>query len=470
MDIQIDKSDGFLSFVELVVGRPDAKPTTVHAAESFAAAMTAGGFDDVSEDALRFWGASAMTGGMKRSTFRRYLGAVHTLYNDYVGDCAAGDDSMFSSVIEAVGHLADGCPAEAKANLELVKRLTVKREGSEEWQTASIFFYLFFCPVATVSDVARLTFDDASATFCPQVEAIVDKMRGSGRRKYVFDLRQGKARAGQIERELLRDLGELLGAVGMKFPAGFSRESITAMWIAAARRSGIDLRDVRAVVGTVPTEFSALALLRRESIEPGRREAIVCRVADSIDDRTPRWFVMKIRQGVRAEELMDRIKAMNGEAREAVQIFYPMRTVVRKEDGRLLEEEVPVIADLMFFKTQRSRVRELFAEIGDMAWCFRVNRNPESDYSVISNRQMAMFQQCVGQFTPDIRLTLVDRASSSLQRGRRVRIIGGIMAGYEGEIIDIDESSGRRAFLLNLTSSLTARWEIVVDEAVIEGL
>ncbi len=58
---------------------------------------------------------------------------------------------------------------------------------------------------------------------------------------------------------------------------------------------------------------------------------------------------------------------------------------------------------------------------------------------------MANFQRCIGQFTPDVKVELSD-LGTKLACGRKVRVVGGIMQGYEGEIIDVEDDPGKRVF------------------------
>ena len=85
---------------------------------------------------------------------------------------------------------------------------------------------------------------------------------------------------------------------------------------------------------------------------------------------------------------------------------------------------------------------------------------------------MERFQRFVGKFTDDVEISLSGKEELGI--GRRVRITGGLMEGYEGEIYDIEESkdstTGRRMFQLNLSSDQALRWTVSIEDIYIEPI
>ncbi len=81
---------------------------------------------------------------------------------------------------------------------------------------------------------------------------------------------------------------------------------------------------------------------------------------------------------------------------------------------------------------------------------------------------MLGFQQVVGEFTDDMKITLTKEAPIGI--GRRVKIIGGIMAGYTGWIYDVKEGSDLRQFYIRLSTDYAVRAEIKVSELYVRPI
>lgn len=466
MEIQGINEISFREFAERIFASEPSGSLLSYALSSFLNVLNGEDTDNPDKEILKLWIVSMSVNGKKVSTCKRYFTKVQSVYNKWA--CGDRKDDPFAFVSPLFESLHDVSAKETERNLELVKRLFIKNEKSKDWQTVCIFFYLLFNPAASMSDVINLKFD-AVPVSCPQIDDIVNSFDATHGRKYVFELKQGKSRPDEISRNLTKLLLEILSAAGMRFGYGFSRTSITSMWIAAALKSGMDIRDIRACTGTVPPQYSALSLLEKTELDDATRDRFICTAADTINSHAKRWFVMRLRQGVSADDIKARIEATLPGRLKSMVLYYPTYTEIYKEGKKRRVEEIPYLPGIIFFKTGHDKIKSLFANIGDLAWCFRASNSPESDYSVVSHRQMTKFQQCVGQFTPDIRMELVE-SDCQLERGRRVRVVGGIMAGYEGEILDVEGEPGRRMFFLSISDNKKARWTAYVEDVLIQPL
>lgn len=465
MAVQQDTKILFGKFAEQVLLSEPQKSLTAYALESLLEVMRKDGAEDIDENLLRLWIATMVISGKKPSTVRRYFGRLHALYLERVGEKAT---DVFEAVAPVFSALKEVNIKDAAENLSFVKRLLAKNERSFDWQTTCIFFYLLYTPAASITDAAELTFADVPR-FCPQIDDIISSFSSSHGRKYVFALRQGKSRPHEIDRRLTKELQQLLSSAGMQFEGGFSRASITSLWITAALKCGVSLQDIRACIGIVPQEYAVLSILGKCEIDDYRKERIICAVADSINDYAMRWFVMKLRQGVSVSDIKDRIDETLPGRLNSMTLYYPTRSEIRKEGRKRIEEEIPYLPNVLFFKTQSHKVKCLFANIGDLAWCYKTSNSSDSSYAIIPNRQMSIFQQCIGSFTSDIKMDLVE-GRPMLEKGRKVRITGGIMAGYEGEILDVAVDSDQRIFFLSITDDTRARWTVHVEDVFIQPL
>ncbi len=466
MEHQKDNSMSFLNFAEQIYRSAEPRTLKAYALEAFLAAVRREEISQIDSAAIRLCIASMILSGRKVSTCKRYFGKIHSIYLDWA---ASGQPDPFAAVLPQFGALQPGSHAEVSANLRRLPAIIDSYELTDGGHTvASVFLYLFFNPAATLGDAATLTFDSAPA-FCPQITDIVSSADSSHGRKYVFPLKQGKSRPHEIARQLTSQLQAMLTAAGMRFADGFSRTSITALWVAAAFRCGITVSNIRGCIGSVPQEFPVLSIIGKPALTPAGSQQICRRVANSVSDPTMYWFAMKLRHGVTVADIRSRIAAKLPGRLESMNLFYPTRAIVATRSGRRTVSEVPLLPSVLFFTSRAGRVRSLFSTIGDLAWGFRDGGGPDGAYSVIPTRQMEMFQMCVGRFTPDIELELVN-AGHSLIPGRRVRITGGIMAGYEGEVIDILDQPGKRLFSLAIGENTVARWTATVDPLLITPL
>lgn len=454
----------FLEFVENRVASADADMITGYAVRSYLTASEADNTDLTPEDRLRIWIAGMILGSIKPSTRKRYVGKLHSLYKEWNGD--AGDDP-FLSVRDAIEYPGTYVRGEAVANLDMVSRVLKKSPEAADWQALNIFLYLLYDVRMSVTDMVNLRFESADPV-CPQIEDILTAMHASPRRKYVFELSQGKVREQRIVKNIVGDVHSALRMSGMRFDSGFSRDSITAIWIAGALRCGIHLPEIRAMVDSIPSEYEALSLVHPAMLSVSRREEIIRTVADLINDNASRWFVMRLRAGKTPEDIDRGVCDIMPESRPDVVFYYPKRIVTRKENKKLVREEVPYIPGILFFRMRKDRVASLFHHIGDMAWCYRISNRPDSPYSVIPRREMERFQRQIGQFTPDIKIDLVER-ETPLEVGSRVRINGGgMMVGLEGLIEDVHDADGTCTYTLRISQTAALRWTVRVDGTFVQ--
>lgn len=463
MEIQQNTKISFKEFAERILLSEPPKSLAAYALESVLEVLCKENAETLDENILKLWIVSMVISGKKASTCKRYFGKIHSIYNEWNKE---SESDVFVRILPVFHDLQEAYSDEANNNLNLVKRLFGRNEQSEDWQTTCIFFYLLYNPAANLSDAVNLTFADAPR-FCPQIDDIINSFDSSHGRKYVFALKQGHSRPNEISHKLTKQLQTLLSYVGMQFENGFSRTSITSIWIAAALRCGVAVQDIRACIGTVPAEYSLLSLVAKSDIDRADKEKILCTVADSINSCVARWFVMKIRQGVSVDDIKESIGGKLPGRLNSMTLYYPTRTEKHVEGRRRIVREIPYLPNILFFKTRTDRVKSLFANIGDLAWCFRNTNSPESEYAVIPNRQMANFQQCIGRFTPDIKMELVD-ALQPLEKGRKVKVIGGIMAGYEGEILDVAGEPGKRMLFLSIADTRKACWTVHIEDIFIQ--
>lgn len=462
----------FLHFVENRINEAHSCSRTLRcAAASFADSLRktgSVGVDGVTDEDVRNWIASMAIMGLKGSSCNRYIGEISALYREWVDSKI--ENNPFDSVKKMVTMGASEVGVKrANSNLRCVERLFKVGRESGDYETVSVFLYLLFDVGSGLLDVVNLEFNDSFVQLS-QIYDIVEPMRESSRKKYVFGLDQGKKREGQIVREMLHRMHTVLSAYGFEFGNKFSRDSIVSVWIAAAVKAGLSVCDIRSIISSVPDEYSSLALVRPNELTSERRLMIMQKVADYINDGSSKWFVMRMRQGIVPDDIKDAITVSFGRIPENMMFYYPSHTVVsRDKKGKIIKDEKPYLPGVLFFKFRKDRVGELFSRIGNMAWCYKWTNSSDSPYCTISLQEMKAFQRHIGSFTSDIKMELVTR-DTALAVDQTVRINGGgIMENHIGVIRSVRNNNGTRTYTLALSEKDYAIWTVEdIDEIYIE--
>lgn len=459
----------FASHVEGRIASAPSDTLTATAAGSFLASMRSHEYADVTKDSLRMWIVDMTLNDLKTSTRKKYFGRIYSMYRDWKS--VPGDDP-FVAVRKAVDFDFRCSSREAGENLELIERLLHRPKDSYAKQYVNLFLYLFYNPAATMVDVTNLRFDDFGID-CPQIDEIIEEQKEINRRSAgVFALGRGRKREPQIIRETLDELKSVAGMVGMRFGGTFSRDSITAIWIAAAIKAGVTVADIRAVIPSVPSEYSSLGLVPVVSLSDSRKREIIRKVADSVNDRPAEWFVMKMRAGQSPDSVKDCIRITTDGLIDTMMFYYPIhKELKRNAKGKAVKKDVPYIPGVLFFKVGRNKVSLLMNRIGDVAWCYKYSNSAGSSYCTVSRNEMKAFQRSIGEFTPDIEMTLEVR-EEPLAEGTVVRINGGgRMVGQEAMIESVRNVNGTRTYTLSLTNYLQARWTVKdVEEIYIDAV
>ena len=163
------------------------------------------------------------------------------------------------------------------------------------------------------------------------------------------------------------------------------------------------------------------------------------------------WYVMR---AYKSEGLAERLLTQEG-----VAYFIPKWYVVRVYHGRKSRRLVPVIPSLLFVRSDRNTLVEfkkrynflqfITQSIEGVQTCLTVPEKQMEDFIRVSERR----EQEVSYYTP---------AELNLERGSRVRIIGGPFDGVEGIFIKIRGSRNRR-LVVEIPDTLLAAVEIEPD-------
>ncbi len=430
---------------------------------------------DVSyKDRFLSWIAMLLRNGSGYHTVRKYVSCVRGAFSNYMTSIGSEDTLVIPDLKKICGdyYIEKDEIARRACNLRLLKKIVRQRRFYDrDAETWNIFLTLLYSCALSFTDVVGLRYDAISQDNY-HLRDIADSCRTWAQRRYVFQLGQGKRRDTQIVREIASRINAQLHSLGFDLGDEFGINTIWSLWIDAALEAGVNLFDIRSTVGVAGADNMYLQLVPEIVITSKRRSEILNKVAEHINPHYEHWHVMRLRNAVTPDDIRYRAVERVPSLLKRLTLYYPTREMVFKENKKIIKREMPYIPGLLFFKIGENNIAPLFREIGDLAWCYRERPSQDAPYSVIPRSEMERFQRFVGKFTEDVEISLSGKEPLGI--GRRVRITGGLMEGYEGEIYDIEESkdspSGRRMFQLNLSSDQALRWTVSIEDIYIEPI
>ncbi len=422
------------------------------------------GVIDFNANTVKLWTVDMLIEGLKGSTVKRYVGALHTLYKEWAAQSnQETDPNAFSIDLTSFDTESSGKKLkETEENLEAASRMTRQavKQDSPSYIYIKSFQYLLFNPFAALKDIVSLKFSDIRPGVL-HLEDIVTSMRDAPQAKYVFPLQQGKRREPAILKDLLVELHDTARRAGLKFGTSFSRDSITSIWIAAAIKEDIPYEEIRGIIENLPEAYSFLSLIQPAEVSEERKVEILNIVAYAITNKNPGWFVLRLRSGVSPEKIKERLKEKESPLARQIQYYYPLRTIKKLEKKKVVTVETPVIPGLLFVRMPHDQVGALMGVIGDLAWCYRTSANPASPYSVIPQAEMKIFQRCVGAFTADVEMDIVAELPA-LNVGDEVMIEDGShLDGQVATIRKVRNVDGTLTYTLRLSDTAFIKWKDV---------
>ncbi|MDE6548738.1 MAG: hypothetical protein K2L22_07055 [Muribaculaceae bacterium] len=460
----IDRKTGFIEYVVNLESDGLSEMLSSRAIPSMIHSIKRHGFSKFSDRAVRLWTIDMLLDGLKGSTVKRYVGAMHTLFKEWCeGEGIEPESNIFS--ISLGGFDTEKSAKrlkEIEENLEATERFTKRslKQDSPAFVYSKAFQYLLFNPFASLKDIVNLKFSD-NRPDCLHLEDIVTSMRNAPQAKYVFPLQQGKRREPAIIKDLLIELHATGRRAGLKFGDSFSRDSITSLWIAAAIKEDIPYAEIRGMIPNLPEAYSFLSLIEPVEISESRKTEIMNTVAYSITNKNPGWFVLRLRSGVNPDKIKERLKEKESPLQRQIMYYYPLRIVKKIEKKKVVAVETPVIPGLLFIRLPHDRVTPLIGIIGDLAWCYRTSANPASPYSVIPQAEMRIFQRSVGSFTEDVEMDIVSELPA-LNVGDEVMIEDGShLDGQVATIRKVRSVDGTLTYTLRLSDTAFIKWKDV---------
>lgn len=144
-----------------------------------------------------------------------------------------------------------------------------------------------------------------------------------------------------------------------------------------------------------------------------------------------------------------------------MEVFTPMATCIFNRRGKRIRAEVPVMHDLLFVNETRKNLDPIVAKTPTLQYRFKKG-GKQGEPIVVPNEDMERFISVI-QSTDNPKFYSADEITS-LMCGRTIRMVGGILNGYEGKLQTVRGSKTKR--LIVTLSSLMAVSVAINDEFV----
>lgn len=173
-------------------------------------------------------------------------------------------------------------------------------------------------------------------------------------------------------------------------------------------------------------------------------------------DTEKHWFAM--RDLKRTNALLPAYKQLS---ELGMEVFTPMATCIFNRRGKRIRAEVPVMHDLLFVNETRKNLDPIVAKTPTLQYRFKKG-GKQGEPIVVPDDDMSQFIAAV-KSTDSPKFYSADEISS-LMCGRTIRMVGGILNGYEGKLQTVRGSKTKR--LIVTLSSLMAVSVAINDEFV----
>lgn len=165
---------------------------------------------------------------------------------------------------------------------------------------------------------------------------------------------------------------------------------------------------------------------------------------------TARWYVMRDLKRPNAK-----MPAYRQLSEAGMEVFTPMRQVLKVRNGRRIRESVPFIRDLLFVRETRAVLDPVVAKTPTLQYRYR--RGGEyREPLVVADEDMDIFMRAVA-CSSNPRYYQPQELTPSMY-GCMVRVIGGTLDGYEGRLLSVRGSRTKR-LLVELPDFVTAAVE-----------
>uniref|UniRef100_UPI004057615A UpxY family transcription antiterminator n=1 Tax=Alistipes sp. TaxID=1872444 RepID=UPI004057615A len=173
-------------------------------------------------------------------------------------------------------------------------------------------------------------------------------------------------------------------------------------------------------------------------------------------DTEKQWFAL--RDLKRTNALLPAYKQLS---EAGMEVFTPMVTSISVKGTKRIKKRVPVMHDLLFVNESRKNLDPIVAKTPTLQYRFK-RGGKQGEPIVIDKEEMERFITAV-RSTDNPKFYAADEISS-LMCGRTIRMVGGMLNGYEGKLQSVRGSKNKH--LIITLSSLMAVSVCIHDEFV----
>ena len=411
---------------------------------------------------LEDWVVAMYCHGLTSKTAIHYLDLISALYSETAAGLSLPPSSAFADVkrrlkgalpfIWTPTDLFEALPA----FLRFLK--TDPRSGDDplDFVYRDILLVSMLLGAKPVEEVALMRREEVENVASPARELLA--YHTDAKRKYVFPLSQTAYTPRQFRKKLEDEMATLLDR---RLVSRFGDIDITvrSYWAATALQCGLSPHRVAATVGRLPFKLPILSICS----EVGEREESTNAIDSFLVANPLQWYAMRLRRGVRFSQLEACLKIFGSEGK-LPELFYPVEEITKRIGKRIKYRKKPVIHDIVFFRYRVTDIPQLFRKIGDLAWCYRTG----GAYAAISPKAMSLFQQTVGQFTPDYEVG--ESGMLTLAPRERVVVVGGLFSGLEGEVLETESYAEGVVYRLRLFGDRNdIEWRVSAKSALLRS-
>ncbi len=165
------------------------------------------------------------------------------------------------------------------------------------------------------------------------------------------------------------------------------------------------------------------------------------------------WFVLRAYKNEKKAE-----EVLGGE--NGLPYFIPKQYAVRVYHGKKTRRLVPVIPGLVFVQASQNAICDFKKRHNFLQFVMRTRNAADKDYLIVPDKQMADFMRVAGQYETEV--TYYAPEELHLEKGARVRILGGPFDGVEGVFMKVEGARARR-LIVQIPNTLAAVVSVAPD-------
>lgn len=164
-----------------------------------------------------------------------------------------------------------------------------------------------------------------------------------------------------------------------------------------------------------------------------------------------KWYVMRDLKRRNANSL-----AIHDLQKAGLEVFTPMTQMIMTIGGRRQKRDVPVIQDLLFVHEAKKTLDTYVAMYSTLQYRYQRGRTAD-DPMTVRDDEMERFLFAVSRTESPIYYN-PDEITAAMY-GKKIRIIGGALDGYEGQLLSV-KGMRKRRLIVELPGLVTAAVEV----------